>query len=197
MIGVWTSVDKRRVNATPTVSHGRRLRYIQARQAHFFTVLITNQPQGEQAMKYVLILMSMLGVSFSANADDSMKTLASKHGFDDTQARLETVLKEKGLTVFAKIDHADGAKKVGLKMQPATVTIFGNPKGGTPFMVASPESAIDFPLKTLVWEDASGKVYFGYNTVSSIVAKHKIKGQDELAGKLDGLLSAIAKAATE
>ncbi len=148
-------------------------------------------------MKYVLILMSMLAISFSANADDSLKTQASKHGFDDTQARLEAVLKEKGLTVFAKIDHADGAKKAGLKMQPATVTIFGNPKGGTPFMVASPEAAIDFPLKALVREDASGKVYVSYSTVSSIVAKHKIKGQDELAGKLDGLLAAIAKSATE
>lgn len=148
-------------------------------------------------MKYFLILMSLLAMPLSANADDTMKTQASKHGFNDTQIRLEAMLKEKGLTVFAKIDHADGAQKVGMKMQPATVTIFGNPKGGTPFMVATPEAAIDFPLKALVWEDAGGKVFFSYNTVSSIVAKHKIKGQDELAGKLDGLLAAIAKAATD
>ncbi len=148
-------------------------------------------------MKYILILMSMLAISFSANADDTMKTQASKRGFNDTQAKLEAVLKEKGLTVFAKIDHADGAQKAGLKMLPATVTIFGNPKGGTPFMVAAPESAIDFPLKALLNEDATGKVFLSYNTVSSIVAKHKIKGQDEPAKKLDGLLAAIAKAATE
>ena len=148
-------------------------------------------------MKYILILMSMLAISFSANANDTMKTQASKHGFNDTQAKLEAALKEKGLTVFAKIDHADGAQKAGLKMLPTTVTIFGNPKGGTPFMVASPESAIDFPLKALLSEDASGKVSLSYNTVSSIVAKHEIKGQDELAKKLDGLLAAIAKAATE
>lgn len=101
-------------------------------------------------MKYVLILMSMLAFSISANADESMKIQMSKHGFNDTQIRLEGILKEKGLTIFAKIDHADGAKNVGLKMRAATVTIFGNPKGGTPFMVASPESAIDFPLKALV-----------------------------------------------
>jgi uncharacterized protein (DUF302 family) len=148
-------------------------------------------------MKYILILMSMLAISFSANADDAMKTQASKHGFNDTQTKLEAALKEKGLTVFAKIDHADGAQKAGLKMLPATVTIFGNPKGGTPFMVASPESAIDFPLKALVSEDAAGKVSLSYNTVSSIVAKYKIKGQDELTKKLDGLLAAIAEAATE
>lgn len=148
-------------------------------------------------MKYILTLMSILAFSFSANADDTMKVQASKHGFNDTQAKLEAVLKDKGLTIFAKIDHAEGAQKAGLKMLPATVTIFGNPKGGTPFMVASPESAIDFPLKALLSEDAQGKVFLSYSTVTSIVATHKIKGQDELAKKLDGLLAAVAKAATE
>ena len=148
-------------------------------------------------MKYFLILMSMLAISFLASADNTMKTQSSKHNFNDTQTKLEAVLKENGLTVFAKIDHADGAQKAGLTMLPATVTIFGNPNGGTPFMVASPESAIDFPLKALVSKDATGKVSLSYSTVSSIVAKHKIKGQDELAKKLDGLLAAIAKAATE
>lgn len=148
-------------------------------------------------MKHILIFMSIMAISFSANADDNMKAQASKHDFNETQMKLEAVLKEKGLTVFAKIDHADGAQKVGLKMLPATVTIFGNPKGGTPFMVASPEAAIDFPLKALLSENANGKVFLSYYTASSIVAKHKIKGQDELAKKLDGLLAAIAKAATE
>lgn len=148
-------------------------------------------------MRYILILMSMLAISFSANADDIMNVQASKHGFNDTQAKLEAVLKDKGLSIFAKIDHAEGAQKAGLKMLPATVTIFGNPKGGTPFMVASPESAIDFPLKALLSEDAQGKVFLSYRTVTSIVAQHKIMGQDELAKKLDGLLAAVAKAATE
>jgi uncharacterized protein (DUF302 family) len=148
-------------------------------------------------MKNVLILVSMLAFSFSAMADNTMITQTSKHGFNDTQSKLEAVLKEKGLILFAKIDHTEGAQKVGLKMQPATVTIFGNPKGGTPFMVASPEAAIDFPLKALLSEDAQGIVTLNYYTVSSIVAKHNIKGQDELAKKLDGLLAAIAKAATE
>lgn len=148
-------------------------------------------------MKYLLIALSLLAVSISASAEDAMKTQLSKHGFQDTQARLEAVLKEKGMTVFAKINHAEGAQKAGLKMQPAIVTIFGNPKGGTPFMVASPEAAIDFPLKALVWEDATGKVFVSYNTLKTIVARHGIKGQDELANKLDGLLAAMAKTATE
>ena len=148
-------------------------------------------------MKYVLIALTMLAFPIAASADVALKTQASSHGFQDTQARLEEAIKAKGLTLFAKIDHADGAQKVGLKMQPATVTIFGNPKGGTPFMVASPESAIDFPLKALVWEDATGKVFVSYYPVSSIVSRHHIKDEDELAKKLDGLQGALAKAATE
>ncbi|MHB1333076.1 MAG: DUF302 domain-containing protein [Sulfuriferula sp.] len=148
-------------------------------------------------MKYIWIALSMLLISVTAHADNGMKTLASKHGFQDTQTRLETVLKEKGLTIFAKINHAEGAEKAGLKMQPATVTIFGNPKGGTPFMVAAPESAIDFPLKALVWENSAGKVFLSYNTLTWVVARHHIKGEDALATKLDGLQAAIAKAATE
>ncbi|BCB27376.1 membrane protein [Sulfurimicrobium lacus] len=148
-------------------------------------------------MKYLLIILSMLTITFPASADEIIKTQASKHGFQDTQSRLEAVLKEKGLTVFAKIDHAEGAQKIGMKMQPATVTIFGNPKGGTPFMMVSPESAIDFPLKALVWEDAAGRVFMSYNTVTAIIARHNINGLDELANKLDGLQATIAKAATE
>lgn len=148
-------------------------------------------------MKHLGIALIMIALTSVVSADDAMKTQASKYGYRDTLARLETVVKEKGLTVFARIDHAEGAQQAGLKMQPATVTIFGNPKGGTPFMVAAPESAIDFPLKALVWEDATGKVWVSYGTVASIVARHGIKGQDELVKKLDGLLAAIAKAATE
>ena len=147
-------------------------------------------------MRYLLVMLGMF-VSLAAWGGDALKTMESKHGFQDTQARLEAAIKEKGLIQFAKIDHADGAQKAGLKMQPATVTIFGNPKGGTPFMVAAPEAAIDFPLKALVWQDASGKVFVGYNTLTTIVARHNIKGQDELAKKLDGLLAAIAKAAAD
>ena len=148
-------------------------------------------------MKYLWIALSMLTFSSNTFADDAMKTTPSKYGFQETQTRLEAAVKEKSLTTFAKIDHAEGAKSVGLSMQQATVTIFGNPKGGTPFMVASPQSAIDFPLKALVWENAEGKIFVSYYPVTSIVNRHSIKGQDELAKKLNGLQAAIAKAAAE
>ena len=149
-------------------------------------------------MKYLLIGLLTLAVSTAATAyEDGMKTQASKYSSQETQARLEAAVKEKGLTLFAKIDHAEGAQKVGLKMPFSIVTIFGSPKGGTPFMVAAPTAAIDFPLKALVWEDATGHVFYSYNALSYIVSRHNIKGQDELAKKLDALQAAIAKAATE
>lgn len=149
-------------------------------------------------MKHLLIVLLTLAVSTVATAhEDGMKTQASKYSSQETQARLEAAVKEKGLTLFAKIDHADGARKAGLKMPFSIVTIFGSPKGGTPFMVAAPAAAIDFPLKAVVWEDADGHVFYSYNTLSYIVGRHDIKGQDELAKKLDALQAAIAKAAAE
>jgi len=149
-------------------------------------------------MKAILLGLLAMSISWNVNAGEAgMKDKTSNFGFQETQTRLESAIKEKGLTQFAKIDHADGAQKAGLSMPPATVTIFGAAKGGTPFMVASPQSAIDFPLKALVWENADGKVLVSYYPVTAIVDRHSIKGQDELAKKLDGLLAAIAKAATE
>ena len=147
-------------------------------------------------MKNSLVALFMLASSSSALAEEGMKTFESHHGFLETQARLEAAVKEKGMTIFAKIDHAEGARQAGLEMRPEEVTIFGNPKGGTPFMVKKPLAAIDFPLKALVWEDGSGKVFLSYNTLAWIVARHDIKGEGKLARKLDELLSGIARSAT-
>lgn len=126
-----------------------------------------------------------------------MITKPSKYSYQETQIRLEAALKEKGMVQFAKVDHTDGASKVGLKMLPETVTIFGNPKGGTPFMVSNPQAAIDFPLKALVWEDSKGQVFLTYNTLDYVAQRHGISDQGELTKKLDGVLAAIAKAVTE
>jgi uncharacterized protein (DUF302 family) len=148
-------------------------------------------------MKQLLIAFFLVTVSWTTWADDGMKDKVSAFGFQETESRLEKAIKEKGLTLFAKVDHAEGAKEVGLVMKPATVIIFGNPKGGTPFMVAAPRAAIDFPLKALVWENTEGQVLVSYNTLDYVVDRHKINGQEERVEKLDGLLAALAKAATE
>ena len=87
---------------------------------------------------------------------------ASPRSVQETIDRLEAILKTKGVWVFARIDHSRGAAKVGLTMPPSQVLIFGNPRVGTPVMLAAPTSAIDLPLKVLAWEDSAGKVWLGY-----------------------------------
>jgi uncharacterized protein (DUF302 family) len=96
----------------------------------------------------------------------------SKHSVEQTVEALSNILKSKGVAVFALIDHSGEAEKVGLKMRPTKLLIFGNPKAGTPLMLASPSSAIDLPLKLLVWEDAQGKVWVSYNTPEYLRERH-------------------------
>lgn len=94
---------------------------------------------------------------------DGIITLASPHSVPDTLDRLELILRSKGINIFARVDHSGEAERVGLHMPPTQLLIFGNPKGGTPIMLAEPLSAIDLPLKALAWQDASGKVFLSYN----------------------------------
>ena len=98
--------------------------------------------------------------------------IASNHSVDQTVQRLENILQSKRITLFALIDHSGEAEKMGMKMPPTKLLIFGNPKGGTPLMLASPSSAIDLPLKILVWEDTQGKVWLSYNSPEYLVARH-------------------------
>lgn len=121
----------------------------------------------------------------------------SRHSVPETAARLAAVLQSKGMTVFARIDHAAEAEKAGLKMRPAELLIFGNPKGGTPLMVAAPTAAIDLPLKALVWEDSGGKVWLGYNTPEYLKTRHGIEGKDEALKALAAALDAMTAKALE
>lgn len=96
----------------------------------------------------------------------------SNHSVDDTVEKLETILRAKGVTLFALVDHGGEAEKVGMKMPPTKLLIFGNPKGGTPLMLAAPTIAIDLPLKILVWEDGQGKVWISYNSPDYLRERH-------------------------
>jgi uncharacterized protein (DUF302 family) len=98
--------------------------------------------------------------------------VSSRHSVPETLARLEAILKEKGITVFALIDHSGEAEKVGLKMRPTQLLIFGSPRGGTPLMIAAPWLAIDLPLKALVWEDGQGQVWLSYNSPEYLRDRH-------------------------
>jgi uncharacterized protein (DUF302 family) len=96
----------------------------------------------------------------------------SKHSVEQTVEALSNILKSNGVAVFALIDHSGEAEKVGLKMRPTKLLIFGNPKAGTPLMLASPSVAVDLPLKLLVWEDAQGKVWVSYNSPEYLRERH-------------------------
>jgi uncharacterized protein (DUF302 family) len=96
----------------------------------------------------------------------------STRSVPETLDRLEAILKTKGVRVFARIDHAGEAARVGLSMPPTQVLIFGNPRAGTPVMLAAPTSAIDLPLKALAWQDAAGQVWLGYTDPAVFARRH-------------------------
>jgi len=124
--------------------------------------------------------------------DRGMIDLPSPYSVPETMARLESILKEKGVTVFARVDHTGEAAKVGLTMRPTQVLIFGSPKGGTPLMIAAPSVAIDLPLKALVWEDESGKVWLSYNTPEYLQLRHGFAA--DLLKNIAGISALLQKA---
>jgi uncharacterized protein (DUF302 family) len=107
-------------------------------------------------------------------ADNGIVSLLSGHPVKETVAKIEAILSGKGVKLFALIDHSGEAEAAGLQMRPTKLLIFGNPKGGTPLMLAAPTVAIDLPLKLLVWEDAEGKTWITYNDPKYLVARHSV-----------------------
>jgi uncharacterized protein (DUF302 family) len=105
-------------------------------------------------------------------ANNGIVNKPSKHSVDDTLGKLRNILEAKGIAVFALIDHSGEAAKVGMKMRPTKLLIFGNPKGGTPLMLAAPSIAIDLPLKILIWQDDQEKVWVSYNTPEYLAERH-------------------------
>jgi uncharacterized protein (DUF302 family) len=106
--------------------------------------------------------------------DNGIIDIPSNHSVDETVAKLMGILQTKGVTLFALVDHSGEAEKVGMKMRPTKLLIFGNPKAGTPVMLAAPTTAIDLPLKILIWEDAQGKVWVTYNSSAYLQERHGV-----------------------
>jgi uncharacterized protein (DUF302 family) len=107
-------------------------------------------------------------------AVNGLVQVPSPYSVEETLKRLQSVLAERGVQVFALIDHSGEAEKVGLKMRPTKLLIFGNPKGGTPVMIAAPSLAIDLPLKTLIAEDENKKVWVSYNSPEYLRDRHGV-----------------------
>jgi uncharacterized protein (DUF302 family) len=124
--------------------------------------------------------------------DNGIVHLSSPHTVLETLARLEAVVQAKGIAILAMIDHSGDAAKAGIQMEPTKLLIFGNPKAGTPIMLASPSAAIDLPLKALVWQDKSGKVWLSYNSPAYLKQRHDIP--DNLLPNIAGIEAICAQA---
>ncbi len=141
-------------------------------------------------------LTVLIGAPSSARASPAeagIADVASQHGVALSLDRLESILKAKGITVFARIDHGAEAAKVGLSMRPATLLIFGHPKAGTPLMIASPSVALDLPLKVLAWEDEKGQVWLSYNSPAWLQRRHGLS--EALVKNIAGVVGLVQQAA--
>jgi len=136
---------------------------------------------------YLITVRGSASVEFESIKENTMASATSKtvsetnkgiidrpsnHSVDQTVEKLKNILQSKGVTLFALVDHSGEAEKVGMKMRPTKLLIFGSPKAGTPLMLAAPSIAIDLPLKILVWEDAQGKVWVSYNSPEYLKERH-------------------------
>jgi uncharacterized protein (DUF302 family) len=144
------------------------------------------------SLRFLLATALVLASSWSAAADG---VIAVKSPYDakETMNRFEDLATQRGLTVFARIDHAAGAARVGKTLRPTEVLIFGNPQGGTPLMECAQSAGMDLPLKALVWEDESKQIWLGYNDAAYIVKRHGAASCPAI-GNIDKALSGLAAA---
>ena len=122
----------------------------------------------------VLIAAALISSATAASAVDGLVTMKSPFAAKETMDRLEGNVTQRGLNVFARIDHAAGAAKVGKTLRPTELLIFGSPQGGTPLMECAQTAGIDLPLKALVWEDAKGAVWLSYSDPNWIATRHHL-----------------------
>ena len=142
----------------------------------------------------LLAAFAILSVPLVASAADGLIAVKSPHSAQVTMNRFEAIVKERGLNVFARIDHAAGAAKVGKTLRPTELLIFGNPQGGTPFIECAQTVGIDLPLKALVWEDADKQVWLGYNDTAYLARRHEVPAC-AAAGNLAKAVAGLAAAA--
>ncbi|SEA70524.1 Uncharacterized conserved protein, DUF302 family [Desulfuromusa kysingii] len=125
-------------------------------------------------ISWFLTLCLFLISTSSVFAADGLIALKSSYSPEETMNRFEAIAKQKGLNIFARVNHTAGAAKIGKSLRPTEVLIFGNPQGGTPFMECAQTVGIDLPLKVLVWEDSTGQVWLGYNDPAYLAARHGV-----------------------
>src|SRR5712692_1224859 len=141
----------------------------------------------------LFVFASLLALSSAAFGADGLVAIKSPFAAKETMDRFEQNAKQRGLNVFARIDHAAGAAKIGKTLRPTEVFIFGNPQGGTPLMECAQSAGIDLPLKALVWEDAEGQAWLGYNDPAFLAQRHGVAQCPAVSG-LSKALAGLAEA---
>lgn len=143
----------------------------------------------------VVVVAALLAVPGPARGDAGLVAKPSEHAVAETADRLEQVLADKGITVFARVDHAEGAQKVDAELPPTQLLIFGNPRLGTPLMQSAREVGIDLPMKALIWEDDAGEIWLAYNDPSYLAERHDIEDRGEVVETMAGALDQLTDAA--
>ncbi len=147
-------------------------------------------------MLRVAVLLCLVLYSVGSHAVDGLQTRSSAHSVAATMDLAEEAVKQRGLRVFARIDHAAGAASIGQNLRATQLLIFGDPKGGTPLMHCAQTLGIDLPLKILVWEDQAGQVWLGYNSPRYLAERHAASACG-IVDKLEAALQGIAQAVTQ
>ena len=146
--------------------------------------------------KIFFTTIAVLLLTTSTYAAGGLISVKSAHDVKTTADRLENMLNQKGMKVFIRINHEQGARKIGQELRPTELIIFGNPKVGTPLMRCAQSVGIDLPQKALIWQDAMGQVWLSYNDPNYLVARHQITGCGEVIKKVAKALGNFANSAT-
>jgi uncharacterized protein (DUF302 family) len=147
--------------------------------------------------RIIAALLLTLLMAGPAAAQGGLISVKSSHDVATTANRLESALQAKGLTIFARIDHAANAERIGQTLKPTLLIIFGNPALGTPLMQRSRSIGIDLPMKALIWEDRAGQVWFTYNSPDYLARRHGITEMGDIIQKMQQAMSGFAMAATQ
>ena len=145
--------------------------------------------------KAILMALAIVFIAFPALASDGMVNVQSTFNVEETADRMESILKEKGMTVFNRIKHSEAAAAVGIELRNTELILFGYPKVGSPLMKCQQSAAIDLPQKALIWEDDKATVWISYNKPRYLEKRHNITGCEEVISKIERTLAGIAESA--
>ena len=143
-----------------------------------------------------LLFILLMFLSLGARADGGLVNVASAFGVQETADRFVAAAEKAGLKIFARVDHAAGAAKVGKSLRPTQLVIFGSPKVGTALMTSDQRVGIELPLKALAWQDAEGKVWLSYNSPDHLFGRFSINDREKVKQKVTGALAKLSAAAT-